>query len=244
MTSSSGNDVVGWSVTSVLREPPPAALLEHAHTAETVAAFHQFTQVAHEIRQAVLTEVSRRAGLAKSRTGVCFDSEGIADSQDQTTNAGAEPGGAAPVRHTASTGPSSACTSTRAGSDEDISSLQGETGRIRTSVTDVASSTRPPASNAGSSERPASFEFEELAGAYRLLRFLQGYDFDVGQASEAYRRHLAWRASHGMDADFRRFILVGRGKPSTVRSVQQHSGNAESTNLRRESRESSNRCGG
>ena len=37
-------------------------------------------------------------------------------------------------------------------------------------------------------------EMPELGGPLRLLRFIQGYDFDVGEATELYESMMVWRA--------------------------------------------------
>jgi hypothetical protein len=42
--------------------------------------------------------------------------------------------------------------------------------------------------------------FPELVGDLRLLRFLEGYNNDVGQATEAFVGMLGWRQRNGMDA--------------------------------------------
>jgi hypothetical protein len=42
-------------------------------------------------------------------------------------------------------------------------------------------------------------EMPELGGPLRLLRFIQGYDFDVGKATELYESMMVWRAKKGVD---------------------------------------------
>lgn len=50
-------------------------------------------------------------------------------------------------------------------------------------------------------------EVPELAGGCRLLRFIQGFDYDVEAASEAYRRHMKWRKEMGLTARKRRAVV-------------------------------------
>lgn len=51
-------------------------------------------------------------------------------------------------------------------------------------------------------------EVPELAGSGRLLRYLQGFDYDVPAASDAYRRHMKWREEMGLNARRRRIVVV------------------------------------
>ncbi|KAL8443263.1 hypothetical protein Emag_005988 [Eimeria magna] len=65
-------------------------------------------------------------------------------------------------------------------------------------------------------------EVPELAGSGRLLRFLQGFDFDVNAATEAYRRHMKWRADMGLDANRRRVVVESMLLPMRPEAAPRH----------------------
>ncbi|KAL8273657.1 hypothetical protein Esti_002479 [Eimeria stiedai] len=65
-------------------------------------------------------------------------------------------------------------------------------------------------------------EVPELAGSVRLLRFLQGFDFDVNAATEAYRRHMKWRADMGLDAHRRRVVVESMLLPMRPEAAPRH----------------------
>ncbi|CBZ53920.1 hypothetical protein NCLIV_037020 [Neospora caninum Liverpool] len=79
----------------------------------------------------------------------------------------------------------------RSGSTGDLTAAQTRSGEI----------------DAQAPEELFSLEVAELAGTYRLFRFLQGYDFDVNEAAIAYRRHVMWRISQKIDTAMRDYIL-------------------------------------
>lgn len=51
-------------------------------------------------------------------------------------------------------------------------------------------------------------EVPELAGSTRLLRYLQGFDYDATAANNAYRRHMKWREEMSLNSDKRRTVVV------------------------------------
>ncbi|KEP66707.1 UNVERIFIED_CONTAM: CRAL/TRIO domain-containing protein [Hammondia hammondi] len=71
-------------------------------------------------------------------------------------------------------------------------------------------------------EPSSSLEVEELAGTYRLLRFLQGYDFNVSEAAQAYKRHVVWRITQRIDNTMRDFILREMVLPLTPEKAADH----------------------
>ncbi|ESS36394.1 CRAL/TRIO domain-containing protein [Toxoplasma gondii VEG] len=71
-------------------------------------------------------------------------------------------------------------------------------------------------------EPSSSLEVEELAGTYRLLRFLQGYDFNVSEAAQAYKRHVIWRITQRIDNAMRDFILREMVLPLTPEKAVDH----------------------
>ncbi|KAL8425343.1 hypothetical protein Efla_001725 [Eimeria flavescens] len=65
-------------------------------------------------------------------------------------------------------------------------------------------------------------EVPELAGGVRLLRFLQGFDFDSAAATEAYRRHMKWRKQMGLDARRRRVVVESMLLPMRPEAAPRH----------------------
>ncbi|KAL8435858.1 hypothetical protein ACSSS7_002146 [Eimeria intestinalis] len=65
-------------------------------------------------------------------------------------------------------------------------------------------------------------EVPELAGSVRILRFLQGFDFNANAASEAYRRHMKWRADMGLDAHRRRIVVESMLLPMRPEAAPRH----------------------
>ncbi|PFH35608.1 hypothetical protein BESB_052590 [Besnoitia besnoiti] len=168
------------------REPPPPCFLQGNPASEMVAAFYQFVEVAHQIRQEALSELP-----SPSRNG-SSGSEGEQAEAETCGEVVLSTSLAAATAARAQNGFAFAC------EIEKISS-SGES-RDREGGGEKASH--------GSVDGLASaLETEELAGSYRLLRFLQGYGFDVQQAAEAYRRHVSWRVQQRIDTTMRNFIL-------------------------------------
>ncbi|OEH78122.1 phosphatidylinositol transfer-like protein [Cyclospora cayetanensis] len=65
-------------------------------------------------------------------------------------------------------------------------------------------------------------EVPELGGSIRLLRYLQGYEYNVPAASEAYRRHMRWREEMGICAGKRRAVVESMLLPMHPEAAPSH----------------------
>ncbi|KAL8450742.1 hypothetical protein Emed_002380 [Eimeria media] len=131
------------------------------------------------------------------------------ESQHHASSTEADPAGASPHR---ARGPLAGRTRSRAGKAEG-------------SAAAAHASPNAAAHAAPSEQLPADDaypEVPELAGSGRLLRFLQGFDFDVNAATEAYRRHMKWRADMGLDAHRRRVVVESMLLPMRPEAAPRH----------------------
>ncbi|CDI75561.1 hypothetical protein, conserved [Eimeria praecox] len=65
-------------------------------------------------------------------------------------------------------------------------------------------------------------EVPELAGSTRLLRYLQGFDYDATAANNAYRRHMKWREEMNLNSDKRRAVVESMLLPMRPEASPKH----------------------
>ncbi|CDJ42268.1 Phosphatidylinositol transfer-like protein II, related [Eimeria tenella] len=65
-------------------------------------------------------------------------------------------------------------------------------------------------------------EVPELAGSTRLLRYFQGFDYDVTAASNAYRRHMKWREEMNLTSKNRRTVVESMLLPMRPEASPNH----------------------
>ncbi|CDJ47435.1 hypothetical protein, conserved [Eimeria brunetti] len=75
---------------------------------------------------------------------------------------------------------------------------------------------------AASTPHDAYPEVPELAGSTRLLRYLQGFDYDATAANNAYRRHMKWREEMSLNSDKRRTVVESMLLPMRPEASPKH----------------------
>ncbi|CDJ58117.1 hypothetical protein, conserved [Eimeria maxima] len=65
-------------------------------------------------------------------------------------------------------------------------------------------------------------EVPELAGSTRLLRYLQGFDYDATAAKNAYRRHMKWREEMSLNSNKRRIVVESMLLPMRPEASPKH----------------------
>ncbi|CDJ26850.1 At4g36490/C7A10_870, related [Eimeria mitis] len=65
-------------------------------------------------------------------------------------------------------------------------------------------------------------EVPELAGSTRLLRYLQGFDYDATAANNAYRRHMKWREEMSLNSNKRRTVVESMLLPMRPEASPKH----------------------